>query len=75
MFFKTSNGEIDWTDKDGWYNPKIKEGFRFSNNSKNSDMFRMFIMFIKIAIVALVLFLIYYLYKMSQKVSIKDKRL
>jgi len=60
MFFKTSNGEIDWTGKDGWYNPvKSSEGFRVSN--KKSGMFRMFI---QVSIVALVILLVYYLYRM-----------
>lgn len=62
MFFKTSNGDIDWTGKDGWYNPeKSSEGFRSSNKS---DMFRMFI---QLSILALVILLIYYLYRMCRK--------
>lgn len=65
MFFKTSNGDIDWTGKNGWYNPaKSSEGFRVSN--KKSDMFRMLI---QLSILALVILLIYYLYRMYRKSS------
>jgi hypothetical protein len=62
MFFKTSNGEIDWTGKNGWYNPEnSSEGFR--SNTKY-DMSRLFI---QASILVLVILLIYYLYRMCRK--------
>jgi len=64
MFFKTSNGDIDWTGKDGWYTPvKSSEGFS-NSNSKKSNILKMFI---QAFILILVILLIYYLYRFYSK--------